>query len=101
MLSSRVRRDDSFAAMALEPAAQARGIVSLVSDKPLRWADAGQELRGCGDVGNVAGGQKKGDRPPRRVGEGVDLRRAPTARAADGVAEGPPFAPAAERWALM
>jgi len=35
------------------------------------------------------------------VGQGVDFRRPPAARAADGLAEGPPFPPAAERCALM
>ena len=39
--------------------------------------------------------------PTGLVGQGVDLGRAPAARAADGLAVVPPFAPAAERWTLM
>ena len=35
------------------------------------------------------------------VGQGVDFRRPPTTRAADGLAEDPPFPPAAERCTLM
>ncbi len=35
------------------------------------------------------------------VRQRMDFGRLPAARAADGVIEGPPFAPAAERWALM
>jgi hypothetical protein len=35
------------------------------------------------------------------VGQRVDFGRLSAARAPDGIVEGPPFAPAAERWALM
>ena len=87
--------------MAFEPTAQAHGIVGPVADEPPWRAYEGQELRRGGDVGDIAGGQQEGDRPSRRIGQGVDLRRAPAARAADGVAESPPFAPAAERCALI
>jgi hypothetical protein len=41
------------------------------------------------------------DRPTVIVGQRVDLGRTAAARAPDGIAEGPPFAPAAERCALM
>jgi hypothetical protein len=35
------------------------------------------------------------------IAQRVDFGRAPTARGANGVMTSPPFAPAAERWALM
>jgi hypothetical protein len=35
------------------------------------------------------------------IGQRVDFGRLTAARATDGVVKGPPFAPAAERWALM
>ncbi len=101
MLSGRVWRDDGLAAMAFEPTAQAHGIVGPVSDEAPWRLYVGQEPRRGGDVGDIAGGQQEGDRPSQRIGQGVDLGRAPAARAADGVAESPPFAPAAERCALM
>ena len=50
---------------------------------------------------SVAGGDQERQRPPQIVCQRVDFGRAPAARAADRVMEGPPFAPAAERWTLM
>ena len=44
---------------------------------------------------------RKATRTADIIGQRVDFGRLPAARAADGVVEGPPFAPAAERWALM
>jgi hypothetical protein len=35
------------------------------------------------------------------IGRRVDFRRLSASRATDGVVEGPPFAPAAERWVLI
>jgi hypothetical protein len=49
----------------------------------------------------IAGAQEEKARPSLGIGQGVDLGRAATARAADGFAVRPPFPPAAERWALM
>lgn len=79
MLSSRIWRDDGLAAMAFEPTAQAHGIVGPVSKEPPWRGHIGQELRRGGDVGDIAGGQQKGDRPSQRIGQGVDLGRAPAA----------------------
>ena len=101
MFAGRVWRDNGLAAMAFEPTAQARGIVGPVGEEPPWRGDVGQELRRGGDIGDIAGGQQEGDRPSQGIGQGVDLGRAPAARAADGVTESPPFAPAAERCALM
>jgi hypothetical protein len=49
----------------------------------------------------VAGGDQEGDRPATILGQRVDFGCTAAARAANRLFEVPPFAPAAERWALM
>jgi hypothetical protein len=49
----------------------------------------------------IAGRDQKGDWAATVLGQHVDFCRATAARAADRVVEVPPFAPAAERCALM
>ncbi len=44
-------------------------------------------------IGDLSAGQQEGERAAGAVGEGVDLGRAPAARAADGLALLPPFTP--------
>src|SRR5512134_3692174 len=51
-------------------------------------------------IRRLTAGQQKGQRPTAAVGQGVDLRRAPAARAADGLAPLPPLPPPAQRCAL-
>jgi hypothetical protein len=53
------------------------------------------------EVVDIAGRDQQDMRAADLIGQRVDFRRLSAARAADGVVEGPPFAPAAERWALM
>ena len=48
-------------------------------------------------IGDLPSGQQEGERTAELVSEGVDLRRAPTARAADGLVLLPPLPPAAQR----
>ena len=51
-------------------------------------------------IGDVAASQQEGDGPTQAIGQRVDFRRAPAARAADRLILLPPFPPAAERCAL-
>ena len=81
--------------------AQAIGVVSLVGDEALDGADCRDQRRRKRDVVGIARREQKDMRAALNVGQGVDFRRSPAARAADGLAKGPPFPPAAERWALM
>ena len=53
------------------------------------------------EVMDVAGRDQQDIWAADIIGQRVDFRRLSAARATDGVVEGPPFAPAAERWALM
>ena len=51
-------------------------------------------------VGDLAAREHEGDRSAERVGQRVDFRRPPAARAADRLIFLPPFPPAAERCAF-
>ena len=76
-------------------------IVGLVGEQLPDWAGALDELCGDRDIVDVARGQDEDARPAFRVGERVELARAPAAGFAERLLEGPPFPPAAERCALM
>src|SRR5271154_2736593 len=75
------------------------GIVALIADQPGAGCALAQQWRRDGDISDVAAGQVEGERPANRVDERVDFGRASAARAADGLAAFPPFAPLAARWA--
>lgn len=76
------------------------GIISTVRKQAPERAYGTDQISGDGDVVDVAGGEQQDPGPALGVGQSVELGRAPAARAADALAEVPPFAPAAERWAL-
>ena len=77
------------------------GIVTAVGD------EAGHGSRGLDqparhrDIVGVSCRQQQHARSPEGIGHTVDLGGPAPARAAYGLSEGPPFAPAAERCALM
>ena len=56
-----------------------------------------EECVGSNAVGHLAASQEERDRAAELVGERVDFRGAPAARAADRLAEFPPFPPEAQR----
>ena len=101
MLAGRVWRDDRLRTAFGKPVAQALGVVGSVGEEAQRTRHDGQQSSSAIEVVGIAWGEFEGDGPALIVGQRMDLRRAATARASDGVAEGPPFAPAAERCALM
>nr|WP_237718411.1 hypothetical protein [Rhodovulum sp. PH10] len=80
-----------------EQAAEAVGVVGLVRDEAGDRPDPGDQRRRERDVVDVAGREQQNERPTAVIGQGVDFRRPPAARAADRLLEGPPFPPAAER----
>lgn len=77
------------------------GVIAAIGDQAAERTNGLDQISGDGDVVDVAGGEQKDPGPSLGVGQTVEFRRAPAARATDGLAEVPPFAPAAERWALM
>ena len=90
-------RDDGRGAARSQEAAQMIDVIGLVADEAAARRRRGDERRRALDVGDLAAGQEEGVRPAFAVDEGVDLGRAPAARAADRLLALPPFAPEAER----
>jgi len=101
MLAGWIWWDHCLNAVLCEPIAQACCIVSPVGQQPARQAGGSQKLSGASQIVSVAGRDEKRKRASQIVGQRVDFGRPPAPRAADRVTEGPPFAPAAERCALM
>ena len=101
MLSGRIWRDHRFGTAFGKPIAQASGVVGTICDQARRARQQSQQSSSAIEIVSIAGGELEAERPPSIIRQCVDLRRAAAARAPDGVVEGPPFAPAAERWALM
>lgn len=94
-------RNDSLATALSQPVPQPSGVVSSVGNELTRCWDASEECSSAIQVVGLAGRHDKGQRPADLVGYVVNFGRPSAARSADGLLEVPPFAPAAERWALM
>jgi len=101
MLAGWVRRDDRLDPTLCQPVAQTLCVVSAISQQATRQANGGQKLLGTCEIVAVSGRDQERQWTPQIICQRVDFGRAPATRAADRVAEGPPFAPAAERWTLM
>ena len=101
MLAGRVWRDDGLDAPPGEHVPQTPGVIGAIGEKPLGLMSHRQQAARPVEVVDVPGRDYQGTRAADLIGQGVNLGRLPATRAADGVVERPPFAPAAERWALM
>ena len=100
MFASWVGGNDGLGAALGKPIAQAAGVVGPVCDQPQRASDDAQQGAGALQVVRITGRELESAGATLLIGQGVYLRGAAAARAPDGMTEGPPFAPAAERWAL-
>lgn len=101
VLAGRVRGNHNLAAPLGQPVSEPPGIVSPVSDQLARCGDTVQQGRSADQIVDLAWSDDEGDGPANGVGYGMNFGRPSAARSADGVGEVPPFAPAAERCALM
>jgi len=101
MFAGRVRWNDGLATSFGQPMAQFAGIVGAICDQLPGSGDPFQQCSHADQIMGLTGGDGEGQRPPCLIGYGVNFGRPSAARAADGVFEVPPFAPAAERCALM
>jgi hypothetical protein len=101
MLACRIWRDDGLGSTLSKPVTEAFGIVGTVCNETQRAGYHRQQSASTVEVVGIAWSELESEGPAAFVGQGVDFRRPAAPRAPDGVAEGPPFAPAAERWALM
>lgn len=101
MLAGRVWRDDGLDPPPGKHLPQASGIISTIGEKPFGLMSHREQTARPFEVVNVSGRNQQGARAANLVGQCVDLGRLSATRPTDGVVERPPFAPAAERWALM
>ncbi len=77
------------------------GVVASIGDQPPHRTDPLQQGPCDADVVDVAGGQQEGTGTALVVGQRMELARLAATRLAERLEVGPPFAPPAERWALM
>src|SRR5688572_29660346 len=101
MLAGWVGRDHGLYAVLCQPTAEAVGIISSIGQEPSRRRNGRQQIACGGQVVAIARRDQESNRATSILGQRVDFCGAPAARAADRLLEVPPFAPAAERWALM
>jgi hypothetical protein len=95
------RWDDGAGAALGQPAAQGVGVIGTIGQEMAERAGRRDQGHSHGAVIDVAGAEPQDPRPAGIVGQGVDFGGAAAAGAADRLGEVPPFAPAAERCALM
>jgi len=96
-----IARDDRLGSTLGQPVAQTCCIIGAVGQQLVAGTTDGEQRRGAGEVMSIAGRQGEGDGAAAIVAQRMDFRRSPAARGANGMMTSPPFAPAAERCALM
>lgn len=101
MLAGRIWRDDGLNPPSGEYLPQTSGIISAIGEKSLGLMSHREQAARTVEVMDVPGRDQQGTRAADLIGQRMDFGRLPATRAADGIVERPPFAPAAERWALM
>jgi hypothetical protein len=77
--------------------AKAVGIIAFVGEERAHGWGERQNIRRSSDIGILARGQMKDDRPAERIAQCMDFCRATTARSADRLIMLPPFPPEAQR----
>jgi hypothetical protein len=101
MLAGWIWWDDRLNAALREPVTQASCVIGPICQEAAGQPSRRQELAGAGEIVCVAGRDQERKRAPQIICQRVDFGRAPAPRTADRMVEGPPFAPAAERCALI
>jgi hypothetical protein len=100
MLAGRIGRDYRLDPPLGQLLAQAVGITSSVGQEAAGMGDHADEAASTDQIVGITGRDHEGQRPADMIRQRVDFCRLPAARTSDGIVEGPPFAPAAERCAL-
>ena len=77
------------------------GVIAAIGDQTADRAGSAQQGVCHGDIVGIPGREQQNAWPPVCIGQRVELARPPAARLAEGLGEGPPFPPAAERCALI
>ena len=100
MLARRIGRNDGLGTAFRQPIAQTVGVVGSIRDQPSGRRNRWQQIPCGGKIVAITGGDQERERTAAVFSQRVDFGGAPAARATDRLLEVPPFAPAAERWAL-
>ena len=77
--------------------AEVSSVIALISQEDGARRGGREQLRRHGDVGDIAGTEREDQRSAYTVANRVDLGRATTSRAADGLRRRPPLPPAEAR----
>ncbi len=101
MLAGWVGWDDGLTATLGQPVAELSGIVGSICDQAPGCRDAFQKCCHSMEIVGLPRGHDEGQRAAGIVGYGVNFGRPSAARSTDGLLKVPPFAPDAERCALM
>lgn len=101
MFARWIWRDDRFGAAKGKPIAQTARVIGAVGEQPMARAPDSEKGSGTFEIVGISRRNREGDGPPAIIGQRVDFRRPTAARGANGMMTSPPFAPAAERCALM
>jgi hypothetical protein len=101
LLAVRLVGNDGLGAAIFQPLSQRRAVISLVAEKLRGGFDATDQALGRWTIVRLAAGQQEAKKTAFSICECVDLRVAPSARAANRLFLLPPFPPEAERCALM
>ena len=101
VFSGWVWRNDRFTSAFREPISQLICIISPVSQQPPWCGDPLKEQGGANQIMGLPRCNRQSEGTAPFVGYGMNFSRPSAARSSDGLLEIPPFAPAAERWALM
>lgn len=101
MLAGWIGRNDGLAAARGQPVSELCCVVGAIGYELARGRNARQKRGRSGQIMGLSSRQGEGDGPARSIGQGMNFGRPSAARPADSMREGPPFAPAAERCALI
>src|SRR5690606_5972121 len=100
-LARRVGRDDRLASPLSQPVTGLASVIGAVRQQAARHRTALKDKSRSDQIMGVAGCEGEAEGPAMLVGQGMNLGSPSAARTSDGMLERPPFAPAAERCALM
>lgn len=101
MLSGWVWRDNRLTSPFGQPVTKLFGIIGPIGQEPFWDWDALKKHGRADQIMRLSWCDREGDGTAQRIGYGMNFSRPSAARSTDSVFELPPFAPAAERCALM